>query len=586
MTSIATILAAAAGLAAQNKELRVSLAAVADLAAELDLARALPRLPREEIPHPGSDAAAAGAGPVHPVVIIPGFVTSSLELWAGPPCAAPHFRSRFWGGITMTQRLLTDKACWLETMALDPETGTDPRVKDGAGSRVRLRAVPGLAGVDYFLPGYGVWARLIEELAAAGYDANTLAAEPYDWRLSIAALEDRDGLFTRMRSRVETMVATAGGAKAFLVAHSWGDNVARAFFAFVEKQTPGWVETHVAHYANIAGPTLGAVKSLPALLSGEARDTAELGAVAAFLGDNFVSRAARAALFRSWPGALGMLPVGGARAWGNATAAPDDGPAMALEGASFGALLSIAGDDGGADGDGDGDGPPKPLDATAALDLLLGAIPPAVAARAREAGVGSPPGARPADCGRGGSALQCPLPHAPGLSIYCLYGVGKPTERAYVYKKDAGGLRIDARATATAPGLAQNGSAGTALLSAGVPAHPLGGVDDGVRLADGDGTVPLLSLGALCARHWRDGALNPGNARVVTRESRHAPLDFLKAGLNTRGGPRSADHVDVLGHADILADVVAIATGSGGALTDRFHSDVRAIAARLPLHGW
>lgn len=155
-----------------------------------------------------------------------------------------------------------------------------------------------------------------------------------------------------------------------------------------------------------------------------------------------------------------------------------------------------------------------------------------------------------------------------------------------MYKKDAGGLRIDARATATAPGLAQNGSAGTALLSAGVPAHPLGGVDDGVRLADGDGTVPLLSLGALCARHWRDGALNPGNARVVTRESRHAPLDFLKAGLNTRGGPRSADHVDVLGHADILADVVAIATGSGGALTDRFHSDVRAIAARLPLHGW
>lgn len=82
------------------------------------------------------------------------------------------------------------------------------------------------------------------------------------------------------------------------------------------RQDPGWTERHVAAYANIAGPTLGAAKSLPALLSGETRDTAELGAVAAFLGENYVPRGLRASLFRTWPGAYGMLPLGGSRVWG------------------------------------------------------------------------------------------------------------------------------------------------------------------------------------------------------------------------------------------------------------------------------
>ena len=46
----------------------------------------------------------------------------------------------------------------------------------------------------------------------------------------------------------------------------------------------------------------------------------------------------------------------------------------------------------------------------------------------------------------------------------------------------------------------------------------------GVRASDGDGTVPLLSLGALCARHWREPRLNPAGMRVVTREFPHEPF--------------------------------------------------------------
>ena len=46
----------------------------------------------------------------------------------------------------------------------------------------------------------------------------------------------------------------------------------------------------------------------------------------------------------------------------------------------------------------------------------------------------------------------------------------------------------------------------------------------GVRASDGDGTVPLLSLGALCARHWREPRLNPSGMRVVSREFAHEPF--------------------------------------------------------------
>ena len=39
---------------------------------------------------------------------------------------------------------------------------------------MRLRASEGLFGVDYFFPGYAVWAKLIEAAADLGYDTNNL----------------------------------------------------------------------------------------------------------------------------------------------------------------------------------------------------------------------------------------------------------------------------------------------------------------------------------------------------------------------------------------------------------------------------
>ena len=207
---LASLAATTYALWQQNKALRAALSPLAQLARETELfggglsaweamrdgvSEALRTGPGSASASnsPGAAAAEAGFGPHHPVILIPGFVTSSLELWSGPSCASKYFRSRFWGGLSMTTRLLGDKRCWLETMALDERTGLDPVTRaeegeeeeeedeekevnseghgdgDDGGEKnknknkkpkrnkrkrtTRLRAVEGLAGVDYFMPG-------------------------------------------------------------------------------------------------------------------------------------------------------------------------------------------------------------------------------------------------------------------------------------------------------------------------------------------------------------------------------------------------------------------------------------------------
>jgi hypothetical protein len=47
--------------------------------------------------------------------------------------------------------------------------------------------------------------------------------------------------------------------------------------------------------------------------------------------------------------------------------------------------------------------------------------------------------------------------------------------------------------------------------------------ESGVQFSDGDGTVPLLSLGALCEGWRTTKLLNPANVSVTIREYVHAP---------------------------------------------------------------
>ncbi len=75
-------------------------------------------------------------------------------------------------------------------------------------------------------------------------------------------------------------------------------------------------------------------------------------------------------------------------------------------------------------------------------------------------------------------------------------------------------------------------------------------------------------------RLWRESSrLNPARIPIITREYVHDPLR-----LSLRGGPRAADHVNILGNAEMILDVITVA--SGGHVDERIASDIQQIAQR------
>lgn len=45
--------------------------------------------------------------------------------------------------------------------------------------------------------------KIIENLAVVNYDTNNLYLAPYDWRLSLYNLEERDGYFSKLKYTIE-----------------------------------------------------------------------------------------------------------------------------------------------------------------------------------------------------------------------------------------------------------------------------------------------------------------------------------------------------------------------------------------------
>ena len=88
-----------------------------------------------------------GARAKYPIVLIPGFITTGLELWEGHECFRQHFRQRLWGSVSMARTFFSDRECWRKHLALDPRTGLDPE-------GIRLRAAQGFEAADNFVATY------------------------------------------------------------------------------------------------------------------------------------------------------------------------------------------------------------------------------------------------------------------------------------------------------------------------------------------------------------------------------------------------------------------------------------------------
>lgn len=384
-----------------------------------------------------------------------------------------------------------------------------------------------------------------------------------------------------------------------------------------------WVDEHVHAYVNIAGPLLGVPKAATSLLSGEMSDTAFIGTMGQVL-ESFYGRRLRKDLWTSWGSLWTMLPKGGDALWGVGAdmcseRSPED-PMCPKSGPSPLLVMTEPNKEDWVTGMGENITPSTGDNATQTppVDAVLGEetvnetlaatlTPPLnpvmkdfVARKSHSLtetldllqswGGGLGPDIFNAKMhtlhGKDSSSKawhdpsRTPLPYVPNVRIYCFYGMGIETERAYYYKRNKEEHNSDDLA-ATPPTTAEP----PAVLNADVVSEKQH-VEYGIKKCDGDGSVPLLSLGYICADAWmrKDSGLNPSGAKVVTREYKHRAEFWVDDPM--RGGPASADHVDILGNREMMEDFLRVVTGFEASTVNenRIWSDIEKISKQINDH--
>lgn len=536
----------------------------------------------------GESIKARGLTAKHPVILIPGVISTSLESWSTSPEYRPFFRQKLWGGFNMLSQVTFNKEKWISAMLLDPVTGLDP---PGA----KIRAAEGIDAASSFVQGYWVWSKIVENLAVVNYDTNNLYLAPYDWRLSFYNLEERDGYFSKLKSIIEGLKKRQK-KKVVIAAHSMGSTVLLYFFKWVESPLHGkggqnWVEDHIAAYISIAGTHLGVAKAMTAFLSGEMKDTVQLNPAGAYVLERFFSRKERAKLFRSWAGSASMWLKGGDAVWGNSTFAPDDtedqinthGILVGFRECQAALHVSDAVQIGN-------------MTADIAASWILQHTPMTFQKmldtnyswgieRDEEA-----LSRNSLDHTKWTNPLEVRLPYAPSMKIYCIYGHGKETERSYWYARgefERGEVAMDMPDNVCHDPHASNCSSVRTQLDLPLLRRTwidaeytdetnLPKIRNGVKMGEGDGTVSLLSLGAMCVEGWKRPRWNPARINVTTVELPHRPVLSIP-----RGGANTSDHVDILGSTKLNEIILKVATGAGNEIQDTFVSDIRDYAKEI-----
>eukprot|EP00833_Pecoramyces_ruminatium_P018170 jgi/Orpsp1_1/1192202/evm.model.d7180000091357.1 len=175
--------------------------------------------------------------------------------------------------------------------------------------------------------------------------------------------------------------------------------------------------------------------------------------------------------------------------------------------------------------------------------------------------------------------LEVSLPYAPDMNIYCLYGINKPTERKYYYIHDP--YSSNAASQTVSPNSEDFDSSPKInehlgyYLDQSVDKRE-DNIENGIQFDNGDGTVPVVSEGYMCEGGWRMKRYNPANIEITTREYSHNP--YL---MWVRGGPETADHVDILGNHDLLKDILFIVSGNEHLVEKRVNSDLPNIVKEI-----
>ncbi|KAI0314675.1 phospholipid/diacylglycerol acyltransferase [Amylostereum chailletii] len=539
----------------------------------------------------------------HPVVLVPGIISTGLESWSTSPEYRAFFRQKVWGGFHMLSQVTFNREKWMSAIMLDPVTGIDP-------PGVKVRSAEGLDAASSFIQGYWIWSKIIENLAVVNYDTNNMYMAPYDWRLTMYNLEERDGYYSKLKSTIESLKKRQG-KKSVIAAHSMGSTY---FLKWVESPEhggggPTWVEDHIEAFISIAGTHLA--KAMAAFLSGEMKDTVQMNPAGEYVLERFFSKKERQKLFRSWGGSASMWIKGGEDVWGNGTHAPDDEPGSL---SSHGELISFRTEAGVAKSSKDKpetsglkhESPELsilPVNMTAnQAGMWILEHTPVTFQKMIDSNYSNGIERDEAQLERNNrdhrkwtNPLEIRLPDAPSMKLYCVYGHGKETEvRAPVYT--SGPYEHD-DTLADASDASCDGTTecvGTSLRSPlDIPLFRTSSIDkdftneestpkvrNGVKMGEGDGTVSLLSLGAMCAEGWKRPRWNPAGIRVTTVELPHQPVSTIP-----RGGANTSDHVDILGSTGLNELILKVVTGVGDEIEDKYVSRIRDYAHRVNWDG-
>jgi len=259
----------------------------------------------------GADMAQDGWRPKYPIMLVPGFASSGLQIMEG---AEDWIGDRVWlevgkvascagkSKIRMKQdkfkKILKEEkekalavdgwseACalsiadirwcttmnrWLRHNCLDPVDG----ISDPPG--IKVRSIPGNVSCTYLDPSVKALAPmsyimgpLVETLEALGYNETNLQCAPYDWRIPPSVLEQRDGFYSWLKDEVEAM-SKRNGQPVILTGHSMGNRTCQYFLNFVNNQPGGreWIDTYIHTFVAVGAPFLGAPKTLRALATGD-----------------------------------------------------------------------------------------------------------------------------------------------------------------------------------------------------------------------------------------------------------------------------------------------------------------------------